>query len=87
MIITVESQLDQLSTTAPWAASTPRLIQLPGMGVLTAMTFLAAIGEITRFASAKQLVGYSGLAASVHAADDTQLVKRCSPDSAIRMPT
>jgi hypothetical protein len=49
----------------------PYLIQLPGMGVLTAMAILAAIGEIGRFPSAKRLVGYSGLGASVHASGQT----------------
>ncbi len=31
------------------------------------MTILSAIGDITRFDTAKQLVGYAGLGASVHA--------------------
>ena len=34
--------------------------------MLSAMTVLAAIGDITRFPSAKKLVGYAGLGASVH---------------------
>lgn len=45
---------------------TPLLIQLPGIGKLLAVTVLAAIGDITRFPSAKKLVGYAGLGASVH---------------------
>ena len=44
----------------------PFLVQLPGLGVLSALRILAAIGEITRFPSAKHLVGYAGLGASVH---------------------
>ena len=44
----------------------PLLIQLPGVGVLTAMTILAAIGDIPRFPNAKKLVGYAGLGTSVH---------------------
>jgi hypothetical protein len=35
------------------------------------MTVLAAIGDITRFPSAKKLVGYSGLGASVQASGQT----------------
>jgi hypothetical protein len=35
------------------------------------MTVLAAIGDITRFPSAKKLVGYAGLGASVHASGET----------------
>jgi transposase len=44
----------------------PLLIQLPGVAMLTAITILAAIGEIGRFPNAKQLVGYAGLGARVH---------------------
>jgi transposase len=44
----------------------PLLIQLPGVGLLTAVTILAAIGDITRFPTAKKLVGYAGLGTRVH---------------------
>lgn len=67
----VETELLRLSTMKPWAAQVPFLVQLPGIGVLTAMVLLSAIGEIERFAHAKQLVGYSGLGASVHASGQT----------------
>jgi hypothetical protein len=65
-IADVEAELQRLSTTSPWAEQVPYLIQLPGLGLLTSMTLLAAIGDITRFECAKQLVGYAGLGASVH---------------------
>ena len=35
------------------------------------MSVLAAIGDITRFPSAKHLVGYSGLGASIHDSGET----------------
>jgi transposase len=44
----------------------PLLIQLPGVAMLTAITILAAIGNISRFPSAKKLVGYAGLGTRVH---------------------
>jgi transposase len=44
----------------------PLLAQLPGIGVLTALTILAAIGIIDRFEDAKYLVGYAGLGTRVH---------------------
>jgi hypothetical protein len=44
----------------------PLLIQLPGVAMLTAITILAAIGDITRFPNAKKLVGYAGLGTRVH---------------------
>jgi transposase len=42
------------------------LVQLPGVAMLTAITILAAIGDVTRFPNAKKLVGYAGLGTRVH---------------------
>jgi len=47
------------------------LIQLPGISTLSALTILAAIGEIERFETPKKLVGYAGLGAGVHASGQT----------------
>jgi transposase len=49
------------------------LIQLPGIGLITAVTLLAAIGDISRFPTDKHLVGYSGLGARIH---DSGLTRR-----------
>ena len=38
-----------------------RLITVPGVNVISAATFLAAVGDIRRFPSARRLVGYLGL--------------------------
>jgi transposase len=62
----VEAELNRLSTTKPWASQMPYLVQLPGLGLITALTVLAAVGDVTRFETAKKLVGYAGLGASVH---------------------
>jgi len=43
-----------------------RLLHIPSFGVITALTVYAAIGDITRFAEPKKLVGYAGLGARVH---------------------
>lgn len=45
----------------PWAESMTYVMQLPGFGVITAMTVLSAIGEIGRFETPKHLASYSGL--------------------------
>ena len=42
------------------------LVQLPGISIVTALTLLAAIGDVSRFPSASKLVGYAGLGARVH---------------------
>jgi transposase len=49
----------------PWAQSMTYLMQLPGFGVITGMTVLAAIGEIQRFEDAHHLASYSGLTGGV----------------------
>jgi transposase len=67
----VEAELARLSVTDPWANQMTYLVQLPGIGMLTAMTVLSAIGDVTRFPSAKKLVGYAGLGARVYASGQT----------------
>jgi transposase len=43
------------------SADVRRLMSVPGVNVLTAATFMAWIGEVSRFPSARHLVGYVGL--------------------------
>jgi transposase len=57
----IGKEVAKMSHKNPWAASMTYLMQLPGFGVITAMTVLAAIGEVQRFGSAKHLASYSGL--------------------------
>ncbi len=70
-ILETERELARLSVEPLWRTSATLLIQLPGIGMLMAMTILRAIGDIRRFASAKKLVGYAGLGAKVHASGQT----------------
>ena len=55
-----------MSNRQPWAEEMVFLMQIPGLGVVLAMTVLSAIGDISRFEHAKNLVGYAGLGAGVH---------------------
>ena len=43
------------------SAEARRLMTVPGVNVMTAATFLAAIGDVRRFQSPRKLVGYLGL--------------------------
>ena len=52
----ITEKLRHMSHRKPWAESMMYLMQLPGFGVITGMTVLAAIGEIKRFESPKHLV-------------------------------
>jgi transposase len=54
-------ELGRMSHEEPWASQMLYLMQVPGCGVVTAMTILSAIGDITRFDSPKALASYSGL--------------------------
>lgn len=71
------SQVSRLEETLTAVAAqderVPLLVQLPGIGLITAMTLLAAIGDISRFPDAKHLVGYSGMGSRVH---DSGLTRR-----------
>jgi transposase len=57
----IGKEVAKMSHKNPWAQELTYLMQLPGFGVITGMTVLAAIGEVQRFESAKKLASYSGL--------------------------
>ena len=62
----IHQELARLSNRKPWANDMVFLMQIPGLGVVLSMTVLSAIGDISRFEHAKNLVGYAGLGAGVH---------------------
>jgi transposase len=72
----VDKELERQSMSALWGKPAMQLMQLPGVGYIVAMTVLSAIGDITRFESAKQLVGYAGLGAGVHDSGKTHKDKK-----------
>lgn len=72
-IAEVGQEMARLSTTDPWNQYVPYLVQLPGFGLVNAMTVLSAIGDITRFPTSKKLVGYSGLGGGVHDSGQTHI--------------
>ena len=61
----ITEELRRMSHEEPWAEQMLYLMQIPGFGVVTGMTVLAAIGDIARFESAKKLASYSGLVPGV----------------------
>jgi transposase len=51
---------------------------IPGIGPVLALTIASVIGEISRFGSAKKLVGYSGLVPRVHQSGESSRTGRLS---------
>lgn len=76
LIDEIQDQLAILSNSEPWKDQVVYLMQLPGVGLVVSMTVLSAIGDISRFPSAKKLVGYAGLGAGVHHSGRTKRGKR-----------
>jgi transposase len=72
----VDAELGRQSLGKQWGKQAVRLLQLSGFGVVLTMTVLSAIGDISRFEDAKQLVGYSGLGAGVHDSGKEHIEKR-----------
>jgi len=72
----VDEELQRQSTRSIWGKQVLQLMQLPGVGFVVAMTVLSAIGDISRFEHAKQLVGYAGLGAGVHDSGKTHKDKK-----------
>jgi len=72
----LDRELGRQSLGEIWGKQAIRRMQLPGMGVVIAMTVLSAIGEIHRFEDANHLVGYSGLGAGVHDSGQEHIEKR-----------
>jgi transposase len=72
----VDEELERQSTGAVWGKPALQIMQLPGVGYIVAMTVLSAIGDISRFESARQLVGYAGIGAGVHDSGKTHKEKK-----------
>ena len=72
----VDAELGRQCLEKTWSQEAIRLLQLPGFGVVMTMVVLSAIGDIHRFESAKQLVGYAGLGAGIHESGKEHIEKR-----------
>jgi len=62
-LIPLEQELRPIARADPRVAL---LITIPGIGDLLGLTIASEIGDISRFASARKLVGYSGLTPRVY---------------------
>ncbi len=76
LLDSVQSEMNALEADLFARAKTnpnvPLLMGIPGISVLSALTNLAEIGDITRFLSPKKLSCYAGLVPSVHQSGKTR---------------
>lgn len=68
----LEAELAELAKDFPHAAVIAALQSLRGVGLLTAVTLVAELGEIRRFETARQLMAYAGLVPSEHSSGRSQ---------------
>ena len=76
----ITEKLRSMGHEVPWAKDMMYLMQLPGFGIITGMTVLAAIGDITRFPSFKKLSSYSGLVPGVEQSGTKNRGKRITKE-------
>jgi transposase len=69
-LLSVNRQVRSLSQTDAYRGNYNLLISIPGIGFLTAMTFLAQIGDIRRFERLDDLCDYIGLVPMMHGSGD-----------------
>jgi transposase len=74
LLETLHTKIQQLDAAIATAAlahpDAPRLLTHPGVGPLTALATVVVLGPVTRFADAKHVVSYVGLAPSLNASAD-----------------
>lgn len=64
-----------------------RLLQVHGLNLLSAISLLAEIGDITQFETSKQLVSYAGLATSTRQSNETTRHGKITKQGRRRLPT
>jgi transposase len=67
----VERQVRQAARRPRWARNAARLQSMPGVGLITALTILAELGDLKRFQSRAAVSNYSGLVPRLRASNDT----------------
>lgn len=69
-LLSVNRQLRDLSKSDYYKQDTEILLSIPGIGLITAMTFLTEIGDVNRFKSLDCLCSFVGLVPTMHNSGD-----------------
>lgn len=73
-----EQSLRKLRKTERWHRSAELLETIPGIGLITALTILAELGDLSRFRSRAAVANYAGLTPRVHWSDEKGYLGRTS---------
>ena len=68
----LDAEITEMARRHPWRAPVEALCCFKGIKTLTAMTIMTEIGDIKRFRSPRQLMGYTGLVPSERSSGDRQ---------------
>jgi len=75
LLVKHEAKLDKclktLSQTQRYQVAAEELRKLPGVGLLTSMTFLTEMGDLNRFHNRREIAAYLGLCPSSHESGET----------------
>jgi transposase len=69
-LLMVNRQVRQLSLTQGYQSNYTLLLSVPGIGIMTAMTFLTQVGDINRFERLDDLCNYIGLVPTMYGSGD-----------------
>jgi transposase len=72
-LLVVNKQVRMLSFTLGYKANYTLLLSVPGIGIMTAMTFLTQVGDINRFERLDDLCNYIGLVPTMYGSGDKML--------------
>jgi transposase len=72
-LLVVNKQVRILSFTQGYKANYTLLLSVPGIGIMTAMTFLTQVGDINRFERLDDLCNYIGLVPTMYGSGDKML--------------
>jgi hypothetical protein len=69
-IAALDHQLDEIASQEPWSDPVRWLCCFRGITTLTALALLAELGDLRRFATARELMSFLGLTASEYSSGD-----------------
>ena len=73
-VLTTTKQIQTLSKTDKYQKNVELLISIPGIGILTAMSLLTELEDITRFKNNDHLCSYIGLSPTSNSSGDTEKI-------------